>query len=97
MRLIFTAPSVAADNAAAAFNSAARFGDRNITADSRLAAFFMSVLHPWCVFFMAGLGGETFGSAGSVMPVRQPCLVPASLVWRRAAGLKAHNGDIHHA
>ena len=97
MRLIFTALSVAADNAAAAFNSAARFGDWNTKADMPLnCGFFMSVI-TLGASFMAGLGGDTFGYAGSFVPVRQPRLVPVTLVWRRVAGFIAHKGVHHHA
>jgi hypothetical protein len=98
MRLIrFTALSVAADNAAAAVNSAARFGDRNKKADSRIAAFFMSVSTSMHAFFVVGLGGDTFGYAGSFLPVRQPRLVPASPFGDGERVITAQEGVHHHA
>lgn len=97
MRLIFTALSAAADNAAVAFNSAARFGDRNKKADSRIAAFFMSVSTPLHAFSVAGLGGDTFGYAGSFLPVRQPRLVPASPFGDGERVITAQEGVHHHA
>ncbi|APR97029.1 hypothetical protein PATSB16_36930 [Pandoraea thiooxydans] len=42
----------------------------------------LSLVPPLRATSMAGLGGETFGSAGSFVPVRQPCLAPATLISR---------------
>ncbi len=74
-------------NAPVPFNSGTGFGDLTTSADSRLAAFFMSVCNTiGAPFSMAGRGGDTFGYAGSDVPVRQPRHVPATPVWRRIAG-----------
>ncbi|WP_131359920.1 hypothetical protein [Aquitalea sp. USM4] len=74
------------DNASVLFNSSTGFGDPNIEADSRLAAIFTSVRNTiGAPISMASRGGDTFGYAGTSMPVRQPCHVLATPVWRREA------------
>ena len=84
-------------NPPALFNSSARFGDRNIKADSRhCAVFFCPSCTTGAPSSMAGRGGDTFGYAGSFMPVRQPCHVPAPFVWRRGAGFTLIK-EAHHA
>ncbi|BAK75345.1 hypothetical protein NH8B_0510 [Pseudogulbenkiania sp. NH8B] len=76
------------DNLPVPFNSGTGFGDPNNLADSRLAAIFTSVCNTTgASISMAGRGGEAFGPAGAKLPVRQPCHVPATPVWRRGAGL----------
>lgn len=53
------------DHAAVAVNPATGFGDpERKGGQPPFAAIFTSVTHHWCVLLMAGLGGETFGSAG---------------------------------
>jgi hypothetical protein len=75
-------------NAPVPFNSGSEFGDSNSKADSRLAAIFTSVCNTiGASISMAGRGGDTFGYAGSDVPVRQPRHAPATPVWRRTAGL----------
>jgi len=65
-----------------AYNSAVpetagrEFGDSNTMADDRRSAVFLRP-HAFARLLWAGLGGETFGSAGSIVPVRQPRSVPA--------------------
>jgi hypothetical protein len=58
--------------------AATGFGDLRMLADSRRRAVF---LRPYAFARLydqwVGLGGETFGSAGANVPVRQPCSVPA--------------------
>ena len=76
-------------NAPVPFNSGSEFGDSNSKADSRLAAIFTSVHNTiGAPFSMAGRGGDTFGYAGSDVPVRQPRHVPATPDWRRDGGAK---------
>ncbi len=76
------------DNAPVPFNSGIGFGDSNSKADSRLAAIFTSVRNTiGAPFSMAGRGGDTFGYAGSLLPVRQPCHALATPVWRRGASI----------
>ena len=85
-------------NAAALFNSSARFGDLIALADSRHnAAFLLSVRNTLGTpSSMAGRGGDTReGMPVPSAPVRQPCPVPAPSVWRRMAGLTCTGG--HHA
>lgn len=63
------------------------FGDLTILADNRRSAVFLrphAFARPYDQW--AGLGGETFGSAGSSIPVRQPRSVPAHPIWRWEAG-----------
>ena len=84
-------PFSSTKNAAAALNRAAGFGDPITLADSRLAAIFTSVCNTTGTSSMAGRGGDTFGYAGSSVPVRQPRHAPASSVWRRSGGLHAHH------
>ncbi|WP_230417491.1 hypothetical protein [Paraburkholderia polaris] len=58
--------------------TATRFGDLRMLADNRLSAVFLrpyAFARPYDQ--RAGLGGETFGSAGANVPVRQPRPVPA--------------------
>lgn len=75
-------------NAPVPFNSGSEFGDSNSKADSRLAAIFTSVHNTiGAPFSMAGRGGDTFGYAGSLLPVRQPRHVLATPVWRRGASI----------
>ena len=75
-------------NAPVPFNSGSEFGDSTTSADSRLAAIFTSVCNTiGASISMAGRGGDTFGYAGSDVPVRQPRHAPATPVWRRTAGL----------
>ncbi|OVE50618.1 hypothetical protein CBW21_01110 [Chromobacterium violaceum] len=72
------------------FNSTDRFGDLCIEADTRhIGGFFTSVRNTiGTSSSMAGLGGDTFGYAGSSMPVRQPRHAPATPIWRWDAGLQ---------
>lgn len=74
-------------NSPVPFNSGTGFGDSNIQADSRRMRHFLRPSHATRAPSMAGRGGDTFGYAGSCMPVRQPCHAPATPVWRRMAGL----------
>ena len=75
-------------NAPVPFNSGSEFGDSNSKADSRLAAICTSVRNTiGAPFFMAGRGGDTFGYAGSLLPVRQPRHALATPVWRRGASI----------
>ncbi|WP_404841966.1 hypothetical protein [Burkholderia vietnamiensis] len=67
--------------------TAAGFGDLTILADNRRSAVFLrphAFARPYDQW--VGLGGETFGSAGSSIPVRQPRSVPAHPIWRWEAG-----------
>ena len=61
------------------FNSGPGLATGYTKADSRLAAIFTSVRNTiGASFSMAGSGGDTFGYAGSLVPVRQPRHVPAT-------------------
>lgn len=65
----------------------AGFGDLKILADDRRSAVFLrpyAFARPYDQW--VGLGGETLGSAGSSVPVRQPRSVPAHPIWRWEAG-----------
>ncbi|VVD29965.1 conserved protein of unknown function [Paraburkholderia dioscoreae] len=48
--------------------------------------FFTSVVSSRVPILWVGHDGETFGSAGSYFPVRQPRHVPAHPIWRWNAG-----------
>lgn len=63
------------------------FGDPIMMADDRRSAVFFTSVRLRAPFQWVGLGGETFGSAGAIVPVRQPRSAPAHPVWRRDAGL----------
>ena len=77
-----------AQNSRAAVNPADRFGDLNSKADTAATCGIFYVCHtPLVRLFLAGSGGDTFGYAGSLLPVRQPRHAPATLVWRRGPGL----------
>lgn len=69
------------------FNHGTGLGGPNIKADSRLAAIFMSVRISIGAPLMAGRGGGVLARAGSLMPVRQPCHVPASPLGGEELGL----------
>jgi len=60
------------------FNSGTGLGGPNKKADSRLAAIFTSVINTIGAPSMAGSGGGVLARAGSFLPVRQPCHLPAS-------------------
>lgn len=58
--------------------AASGFGDLEMLADDRPSAVFLRPCASARLYDQrVGLGGETFGSAGANVPVRQPCLVPA--------------------
>jgi hypothetical protein len=80
-------PKPRPNNGNVAFNSATGFGDPSKLADSRPSRLFLRPLHTTGTSSMAGRGGDTFGYAGSNLPVRQPCHAPATLVWRRGSGI----------
>lgn len=85
MRLAYQ--TTASHNTAVPFNSGTGLGGPNIEADSRLAAIFMSVRNTiGAPFSMAGRGGGVLARAGSSMPVRQPCHVPASPLGGEESG-----------
>ncbi len=59
------------------------------------AAFFSSVT-PSRAYFFGGPGGETFGSAGSVVPVRQPRRLARHPSFGDERRASINNGG-HHA
>ncbi|MCG9095189.1 hypothetical protein [Laribacter hongkongensis] len=71
-------PHTTRHHAPVAFNSATGLGGPITSADSRLAAIFTSVCNTTGASFMAGSGGGVLARAGSILPVRQPCYVPAT-------------------
>ncbi len=79
-------------NAPVPFNSGTGLGGPNTQADSRLAAIFMSVISLGAPFSMVGLGRGVLARAGSLCPVRQPCLAPTTLAWRRMVGFQYTGG-----
>ena len=77
MLLVYQA--TASHNPPVPFNNGPGLATGYKKADSRLAAIFTSVCNTiGASFSMAGRGGDTFGYAGSFLPVRQPHHVPAT-------------------
>lgn len=90
-------PLPAGHNDSVLFKNSIGLGGPNIQADSRRdAAFFASAIRATGAPLMAGRGGGVLARAGSCMPVRQPCHVPASPLGGEELGLIAHTGDMHH-
>ncbi|MCG9027471.1 hypothetical protein [Laribacter hongkongensis] len=79
-------PHTTRHHAPVAFNSATGLGGPITSADSRLAAIFTSVYNTTGASFMAGSGGGVLARAGSDVPVRQPCHMPASPLGGEESG-----------
>lgn len=77
--------------------SANGFGDLLNTYKIRVGVLPM-LCFSRCVCLWAATAGETFGSAGCMVPVRQPHPQAAHLVWRRGAVLfSREQGHTNHA
>lgn len=75
-------------NAPVPFNSGTGIGVPNPVADSRLAAFFMSVCNTiGASFLWRAMVGACLHAPVSTGPVRQSRHAPATPDWRREAGL----------
>lgn len=69
------------------FNHGTGLGGPNSKADSRLAAIFMSVRNTIGAPSTVGRGGGVLARAGSLLPVRQPCHAPTTLLGGWVMGL----------
>ena len=87
----FDLPAAAGYNVPNAVNPAGGIGvPVRKTADDRHSAVFFRPSHGKPV--MGGLCRGSFGCAGSVFPVRQPCTVPFTLIGVGVVGLLTENG-----
>ncbi|MCG9085456.1 hypothetical protein, partial [Laribacter hongkongensis] len=83
---LIDALDTARHHAPVAVNPATGLGGPITSADSRLAAIFTSVCNTTGASFMAGSGGGVLARAGSDVPVRQPCHMPASPLGGEESG-----------